>query len=51
MKKLNEKLSEVLNVEPIQFETLPAEIKTPVEDDAEFARKNIRELKIGRAHV
>lgn len=44
MKKLNEKLSEVLNVEPIQFETLPAEIKTPVEDDAEFARKNIREL-------
>jgi hypothetical protein len=44
MKKLNEKLSEVLDVEPIQFETLPVEIKTPVEDDAEFARQNIREL-------
>ena len=44
MKNLNEKLSNVLDVEPIQFETLPVEIKTPVEDDAEFARKNIREL-------
>jgi len=44
MNNLNEKLSNVLDVEPIQFETLPAEIKTPVEDDAEFARQNIREL-------
>jgi len=44
MNKLNQKLSEVLDVEPIQFETLPAEVKTPVEDDAEFARQNIREL-------
>ena len=44
MNKLNQKLSEVLDVEPIQFETLPAEIKTPVEDDSEFARQNIRDL-------
>lgn len=44
MNNLNSKLSEVLDVEPIQFETLPVEIKTPVEDDAEFARQNIREL-------
>ena len=44
MNKLNQKLSEVLDVEPIQFETLPAVVKTPVEDDAEFARQNIREL-------
>ena len=51
MKKLNEKLSEVLDVEPIQFEvteaketkieTLPA---TVVDDDAAFARCNIRSL-------
>jgi len=44
MNNLNTKLSEVLDVEPIQFETLPAEIKTPVEDDSEFARQNIRNL-------
>lgn len=44
MKKINEKLSEALNVDPIYFETLPAQIKTPIEDDAEFARQNIREL-------
>ncbi len=44
MNKLNQKLSEVLDVEPIQFETLPVVVKTPVEDDAEFARQNIREL-------
>lgn len=55
MKKLNEKLSEVLDVEPIEFETseskevsvinvtesLPA---TVVDDDAAFARCNIRSL-------
>lgn len=53
MKKMNEKLSEVLDVEPIQFEvtevepeskenqTLPA---TVVDDDAAFARGNIRNL-------
>ena len=44
MNKLNQKLSEVLDVEPIEFETLPAIVKTHVEDDAEFARANIREL-------
>ena len=45
MKKLNEKLSEVLDVEPINYQTTEiVEIKTPVEDDAEFARTNIREL-------
>ncbi len=45
MKKLNEKLSEVLDVEPINYQTTEIiEVKTPVEDDAEFARTNIREL-------
>ena len=44
MSKLNTKLAEVFDVEPIQFQTLPAEVKTPVEDDSDFARKNIREL-------
>jgi len=55
MKKLNEKLSEALNVEPVKFEvtevkestsvapidTLPA---TAIDDDAAFARCNIRSL-------
>lgn len=44
MNKLNQKLSEVLDVEPIQFETSIVAIKSPVEDDAEFARSNIRDL-------
>ena len=45
MNRLNEKLSEVLDVEPINFETSDiVELKTPVEDDAEFARQNIRAL-------
>ena len=44
MNKLNQKLSEVLDVEPIEFEILPAVVKTPVEDDSEFARQNIRDL-------
>mgnify|MGYP003335476377 CR=1 FL=1 len=45
MKKLNEKLSEVLDVEPINYEvTEIVEVKSPVEDDAEFARQNIRTL-------
>jgi hypothetical protein len=46
MNKLNEKLSEVLDLEPI--ETTPTEIvpvtNTVVNDDADFARQNIREL-------
>lgn len=45
MKKVNEKLSEVLDVEPINYEvTEVVEVKTVVEDDAEFARQNIRTL-------
>jgi hypothetical protein len=44
MNKLNQKLSEVLDVEPIQFETSIVEVKSPIEDDAEFARTNIRDL-------
>jgi hypothetical protein len=53
MKKLNEKLSEVLDVEPIQFEVTEKESEskeiqplspTVVDDDAAFARCNIRSL-------
>lgn len=51
MKKLNEKLSEVLDVEPIQFEVVESKETKPVEnlpetvdDDANFARCNIRSL-------
>ena len=51
MKKLNEKLSEVLDVEPIQFEVTEAKETTTeklpatvVDDDAAFARCNIRSL-------
>jgi len=49
MKKINEKLSEIFEVEPIKVETVkqeivPAEETNVVESDAEFARKNIREL-------
>jgi hypothetical protein len=46
MKKLNEKLSEVLDVEPIEFETTTeiVELKSSVDDDADFARGNIRNL-------
>jgi hypothetical protein len=51
MKKLNQKLSEVLDVEPINYEVSEiVEPKTLVEDDAEFARQNIREL-IGKGSV
>ena len=45
MNKLNQTLSEVLDVEPIDYQTTEiVEVKTPVEDDAEFARTNIRDL-------
>ena len=50
MKKLNENLSELFDVEPIKeepkVETLPAvvEYADPVNADADFARENIREL-------
>jgi hypothetical protein len=57
MKKLNETLSEALDIEPIEFEivepvvedTTPVVVETTsitgaVNDDAEFARQNIRTL-------
>lgn len=50
MSKLNNKLSEALNTEPIEInpvvEVLSTEITTTnvVEEDANFARSNIREL-------
>lgn len=51
MSNLNQKLSEVLDVEPIVFESKPEQVSTeivecqsPVEDDADFARCNIRTL-------
>ena len=46
MSNLNQKLSEVLDVDPIVFEA-PVEVvqsTTKVEDDADFARCNIRSL-------
>jgi hypothetical protein len=48
MKKTDEKLSEILGIEPIESyeidktEVIPA--KTQADDDADFARQNIREL-------
>lgn len=55
MKKLNEKLSEALDIEPIQYDVVEStpvvvENTSTVEDDAEFARKNIRDL-IGKSTV
>jgi len=49
MKKINEKLSEIFDVEPIKVKTIkqeivPTEEANVIESDAEFARKNIREL-------
>ena len=45
MNKLNATLSEVLDVEPIDStELLPATPVTKVDDDADFARDNIRTL-------
>lgn len=51
MKNLNEKLSKALDIEPMEFEVLQPETKTEivavsnaVNDDAEFARCNIRSL-------
>jgi hypothetical protein len=48
MKNLNDKLSEALDIEPIQItEHLPTVVengKSTVDDDAEFARGNIRSL-------
>jgi hypothetical protein len=45
MKKINEKLSEALDIEPIELsntEIIELEPKNTVDDDAEYARQNIR---------
>lgn len=42
--KLNQKLSEVLDIEPIKIAPPPVVVPDTTEDDAEFARKNIRNL-------
>jgi succinyl-CoA synthetase beta subunit len=47
MKKINEKLSEALDIEPIELsntEIIELESKNTVDDDAEYARQNIRIL-------
>lgn len=51
MKNLNDKLSKALEIEPMEFEVVESETKTEivpvsnaVDDDAEFARCNIRNL-------
>ena len=46
MKQLNEKLSEALQIEPIEVlpRTEVIEVKDEVQDDAEFARQNLRDL-------
>jgi hypothetical protein len=45
MKKLNEKLSEALEIQPIEIKTTEVvEVKDSIEDDAEFARQNLRDL-------
>ena len=48
MNKSNEKLSEVFDLEPIVQDDTPQELvtinNTKVTDDADFARKNIRDL-------
>ena len=46
MNNLNEKLSEALAIQPLEIKqsTEIVEIKDVVEDDAEFARQNIRDL-------
>lgn len=49
MKNLNDKLSDALDIEPIDLENNMEIIETPqlkstIEDDAEYARQNIRDL-------
>jgi hypothetical protein len=46
MKKTNEKLSEVFDIEPINYGNVGIieTSKTQIEDDAEYARQNIRGL-------
>jgi hypothetical protein len=46
MNNLNEKLSEALEIQPLEIKqsTELVEVKDVVDDDAEFARQNIRDL-------
>jgi hypothetical protein len=44
MKKLNEKLSEVLDVEPIELAPVSSLPVVTHEDDTEYARENIKNL-------
>ena len=45
MKSLNDKLSKALDIEPIVVEeTQVVEVRDTIEDDAEFARQNLRTL-------
>jgi hypothetical protein len=51
MKKINEKLSEIFDVEPISLEVqepkteiVPIESSNPIESDTEIARQNIKDL-------
>ena len=45
MSKLNEKLSEALDIEPIDFTTTEVVVaENVIDDDAEFARQNLRKL-------
>lgn len=47
MKNLNEKLSEALNIEPIELKENTMELveeTNSIDDDTEYARKNIRDL-------
>jgi hypothetical protein len=51
MKKVNEKLTEIFDVEPVDLTKKPDPVNLPVattgdvvDDDAEFARNNIKEL-------
>jgi len=46
MNNLNEKLSEALEIQPLEIKqsTKIVEVKDVVDDDAEFARQNIRDL-------
>ena len=44
MKNLNEKLSQALDIEPIELETKTeiVEVNSSIDDDAEYARQNLR---------
>jgi hypothetical protein len=45
MKNINQKLSEALNIEPIEIlPAVEASPSNPIDDDAEFARQNLRDL-------